>query len=65
MSKELFDSFPKKMREKMAAKILASYWKFLEYEYAKDNTKTVGELMAEIELELAEKGYNLFDVLDD
>lgn len=65
MSKELFAGLPAKMREKMSIKILASFWKFLEHEFAQDNTKSVGELMGEIELEIAEKGYNLHEVLNE
>ena len=52
-----------KVQKKMAVQFLASHWKLLEKAYAEDNTKTVGQLMAEVEEVIAKEGYNVHEVL--
>ena len=54
-----------KVQKKMAVKFLASFWQMLEKAYAQDNTKTVGQLMAEVEEAIAKEGYNVHEVLNE
>ena len=54
-----------KVQKKMAVKFLASFWQMLEKAYVEDNTKTVGQLMAEVEEVIAKEGYNVHEVLNE
>lgn len=64
MMKGMKAKIPKNLEKIMSVRLLASFWQMLEKAYAQDNTKTVGELMAEVEEGLASEGYNVHEVLN-
>lgn len=65
MRKGFIPKIPKELEKKMSVKLLASFWKMLEKAYAEDNSKTVGQLMAEVEEAIAKEGYNVHEVLNE
>lgn len=65
MMKGMRAKLSKNFEKVMSIRLLASFWQMLEKAYAQDNTKTVGELMAEVEETIAKEGYNVHEVLND
>ena len=65
MSKGFKAKIPKNLEKVMSIRFLASFWQMLEKAYAQDTSKTVGELMAEVEEAIANEGFNVHEVLNE